>query len=123
MAARIRTGDDVIVISGKDKGKRGRVLQVLRAKDRVVVEGVNIITRHLKRNPQNPQAGGRVQRSASIHMSKVMPWTAQTPKGARVRFEGEGRGKSRVSAKGGAAIVGHGRGRGRATKAGAEPKS
>lgn len=105
MAARIRLGDEVVVISGKDKGKRGRVLRLQVAKNRVVVEGINVITRHLKRNPSNPSAGGRVQKPAAIHLSKVMPWSASDSKGVRVAFEGEGREKKRVAAKSGSVLT------------------
>jgi large subunit ribosomal protein L24 len=118
MAARIRTGDEVVVISGKDKGKRGRVLRVIREKSRVVVEGINVVTRHLRRNPQNPQAGGRIQRPAPMHISKVMPWSASDNKGVRVKFQGEGRGKQRLATKSGAVLAGHGKGKARATKGG-----
>ena len=97
---RIKDNDDVLVIRGKDKGKRGRVLRVLRAKNRVVVEGVNIIVRHLKRNPQNPQAGGRQERSAPIHISNVMPWSDADGKAVRVHSDGAGREKHRVSSTG-----------------------
>ena len=74
MPARIRTDDDVIVISGKDKGKRGKVLRVEPKKDRVYVEGLNIVKRH-----QRPQqtaggqtAGGVIEREGPIHVSNVM---------------------------------------------------
>ncbi|MAG57567.1 MAG: 50S ribosomal protein L24 [Planctomycetes bacterium] len=100
--ARIKQNDEVIVIRGKDKGKRGRVLRVLRIKKRVVVEGVNIVTRHLKRNPQNPQAGGRQERPAPIDASNVMPWSDSDSKAVRVHTEGTGRDKRRVSSAGSA---------------------
>lgn len=67
---KIRRGDDVKVIAGKDKGKTGRVLQMVTDKDRVIVEGVNVITRHIKPRPGVRQ-GGRVQQEASIHISNV----------------------------------------------------
>lgn len=67
---KIRKGDDVAVIAGKDKGKTGRVLQMVTDKDRVIVEGVNVITRHIKPRPGVRQ-GGRVQQEASIHISNV----------------------------------------------------
>ena len=67
---KIRRGDDVAVIAGKDKGKTGRVLHMLPEKNRVVVEGVNVITRHIKPRPGIRQ-GGRVQQEASIHLSNV----------------------------------------------------
>jgi len=98
--ARLKQNDEVIVIRGKDKGKRGRVLRILKAKDRVVVEGVNVVVRHLKRNPQNPQAGGRQERPAPIHASNVMLWSDQESKGVRIRVEGVGSEKRRVSSQG-----------------------
>ena len=67
---KIRKGDDVKVIAGKDKGKTGRVLQMVSEKDRIIVEGVNVITRHIKPRPGIRQ-GGRVQQEASIHISNV----------------------------------------------------
>jgi large subunit ribosomal protein L24 len=112
-ARKIRTNDEVVVIAGKDRGKRGKVLRVLTKHDRVVVEGVNTVTRHLKRNPQNPQLGGRVQRAAPIHVSNVMLWSAADGKGVRVKFDGDGRDKKRVAAKSGAA-VGAAQGKGKA---------
>jgi large subunit ribosomal protein L24 len=68
---RIRSGDNVLVIAGKEKGKTGRVERRLPEEDRVVVEGLNMITRHLKPRPGVRQ-GGRVQQEASIHASNVM---------------------------------------------------
>ena len=66
----IRKGDTVYVNAGNDKGKTGKVLEVLRDKDRVIVEGVNMISKHTKPNPQNPQ-GGIVKKEAGIHISNV----------------------------------------------------
>ena len=67
---RIHRGDDVVVISGKDRGKTGRVLQMVPEKNRVIVEGVNVVTKHYKPRPGIRQ-GGRVQQEASIHISNV----------------------------------------------------
>ena len=67
----IRRNDTVVVTTGKDSGKRGRVLKVLPAKNRLIVEGVNIIKRHTKANPQRNIKGGVVEREASIHASNV----------------------------------------------------
>ncbi len=67
----IRRNDNVIVTTGKDRGKRGRVLKVLREKNRVVVEGVNFINRHTKPNPGKNVKGGIVKREASLHASNV----------------------------------------------------
>jgi large subunit ribosomal protein L24 len=68
----VKKNDTVIVRAGKDRGKRGRVLQVLADKNRVVIEGVNMIKRHTRPNPQKNIKGGIVEREASIHASNVM---------------------------------------------------
>ena len=67
----LRKNDDVVVTTGKDTGKRGRVLKVLPGKDRLVIEGVNIIKRHTRPNPQKNIKGGIVEREASLHASNV----------------------------------------------------
>jgi large subunit ribosomal protein L24 len=69
----IRKNDNVVVISGKYKGRRGRILRVNRKTNRVIVEGVNMIKRHTKPTNRNQQ-GGIIEREAAIHMSNVMPW-------------------------------------------------
>jgi large subunit ribosomal protein L24 len=79
---RIRKGDQVLVITGKNKGQRGDVLRV--ADDRVFVSNVNLIKRHTKPNPQANQAGGIVEREASIHLSNVQLFNPATNKGERV---------------------------------------
>jgi len=79
---RIRKGDHVIVIAGKNKGQRGDVLRV--SDDRVVVSNVNLVKRHTKPNPQANQAGGIVEREASIHLSNVLLFNPATNKGERV---------------------------------------
>ncbi|HXE78570.1 MAG TPA: 50S ribosomal protein L24 [Rhodanobacter sp.] len=79
---RIRKGDHVVVIAGKNKGQRGDVLQV--DGDRVVVSNVNLVKRHTKPNPQANQAGGIVEREASIHLSNVLLFNPATNKGGRV---------------------------------------
>lgn len=91
MTARIRKGDLVAVVTGDDKGKRGRVLRVLPETNRVVIEGVNLVFKHLRKSQQNPQ-GGRVRREAAVHVSKVMPIDPSTDKPTRVSStEVEGR--------------------------------
>ena len=80
---RIKKGDEVIVIAGKDKGKRGNVLRVLE-NDRLIVENVNIIKRHTRANPQAGVSGGILEKEASIHASNVMLFNAQAGKGDRV---------------------------------------
>ena len=79
---RIKKGDQVVVIAGKDKGKQGEVVRV--AGDRVVVSNINVVKRHTKPNPQAGQPGGVVEREASIHISNVMLLNPATGKGERV---------------------------------------
>jgi len=67
----LRRNDNVVVTTGKDRGKRGRVLKVLRDKNRLIVEGVNFINRHTKPNPQKNIKGGVMKREASLHASNV----------------------------------------------------
>jgi large subunit ribosomal protein L24 len=67
----IRRNDTVVVTTGKDSGKRGRVLKVIPVKNRLIVEGVNIIKRHTRPNPQRNIKGGIVEREASLHASNV----------------------------------------------------
>ena len=82
MANRIKKGDTVVVIAGKDKGKQGEVVRV--AGDKVVVSNINIVKRHTKPNPQAGQPGGVIEREAPIHISNVMPFNPATGKGERV---------------------------------------
>jgi len=82
---RIKKGDEVIVIAGKDKGRRGNVVQVLD-NDRVLVEGINMIKRHTKHNPARGIAGGIIEREASIHLSNVMLFNPSINKGDRIGF-------------------------------------
>ena len=82
---RIRKGDQVVVIAGKDKGKTGDVVRV--AGDKVVVSNINIVKRHTKPNPQAGQAGGVIEREAPIHISNVMLFNPASGKGERVAFK------------------------------------
>ncbi|PNS07589.1 50S ribosomal protein L24 [Solilutibacter silvestris] len=79
---RIKKGDQVIVITGKDKGKKGDVVRV--AGERVFVSNINVVKRHTKPNPQAGQPGGVVEREASIHISNVMLFNPANGKGERV---------------------------------------
>jgi len=79
---RIRKGDQVIVIAGKNKGQRGEVVRV--AGDKLVVSNVNLVKRHTKPNPQANQPGGIVEREGPIHISNVMIFNSATGKGDRV---------------------------------------
>jgi large subunit ribosomal protein L24 len=71
LATPIRKNDNVVVTTGKDRGKRGRVVRIVADKNRVVVEGVNMIKRHTKANPQKQIKGGLVEREAPLHASNV----------------------------------------------------
>jgi large subunit ribosomal protein L24 len=85
MAARIRKGDTVVVISGAAKGRRGEVLRVMPRTERAVVQGVNVVKRHTKqRGPTQP--GGIVEQEASIHLSNLMLIDGKTDKPTRVGF-------------------------------------
>jgi len=81
---KIKKGDTVEVVSGKDAGKRGRVLVVDRSRDRLVIEGVNMIKRHTRPNPQKNIKGGIVEREASIHVSNVMVISPDSGQRSRV---------------------------------------
>ena len=86
MGARIRKDDMVVVIAGDHKGARGKVLRVIPEKQRVLVEGVNMVYRHVRKSQRNPQ-GGRIQKEAPLHLSNVMPLDPKADRGVRVRFE------------------------------------
>ncbi|NDV91736.1 50S ribosomal protein L24 [Alteromonas sp. 345S023] len=89
MANKIRRDDEVVVLAGKDKGKQGKVLKVLIADNRVIVEGVNLVKKHTKPNPQMGIAGGIVEKEASIHVSNVAIVNPATGKADRVGFRVE----------------------------------
>ena len=91
---RIRVGDTVYVRRGEDKGRRGKVMRVIKEKNRVIVEGVNQIKRHVRASAQN--AGGILEVEAPIDMSKVMPIDPETDKPTRVGFKSQKDGKIRV---------------------------
>ena len=83
---RIRKGDQVVVISGKDKGRHGTVLNV-RDDDRLIVEAVNMAKKHVKANPMAGAEGGIVEKEMPIHISNVMLFNSITNKGDRVGFK------------------------------------
>ncbi len=102
---KIRTGDTVVIISGKDKGKQGTVLRVFPAKNRVIVEGANMRIRHIKKTPQ--QAGQRISYEASLHASNVMVIDPKTKKPTRIGFRTDAKGrKIRIAKKSGEEIKG-----------------
>ena len=100
--SKIKKNDQVIVIAGRDKGRRGRVLEVLPAKGKVKVEGVGMIKRHQKANPQANRGGGIVDKEAFIDVSNVQLVDPQSGKPTRVKYNIEGDGtKTRVAAASG----------------------
>ena len=100
---KIRKGDEVIVITGRDKGKKGSVLNVLREDERVVVQGVNIVKRHQRQSAK--AQGGIVEKELSIHVSNVALLDRDSGKATRVGFKtlGDGR-KVRVAKRSGEVI-------------------
>ncbi|WP_373976488.1 50S ribosomal protein L24 [Chitinibacter sp. SCUT-21] len=84
---KIRKGDEVVVLTGKDKGKRGTVVRALPATDRVVVEGVNVVKKHQKPNPMRGVQGGIVELTMPVHVSNVAIFNAKTGKADRVGFK------------------------------------
>ena len=104
-AAKIKKGDTVVVLSGKDKGKTGEVTKSMPKDGKVVVAGVNVITRHRKPSQVNPQ-GGLERAEAPLHVSKVAVADPKTGKPTRVRFETQDGKKVRVAVKSGETING-----------------
>ncbi len=86
MACHVKKNEIVEVIAGAHRGAQGKVLHVDPARQLVLVEGVNVVFRHVRPNRRNPQ-GGRVEKEATIHISNVLPVDTKTQKGSRVHFE------------------------------------
>lgn len=101
---KIRRDDEVVVIAGKDKGKRGKVVKVL-ADNRVVVTGINMVKKHQKPNPYLQQPGGIVEKEAAIQASNVAIWNPKTEKADRVGFKVEGDKKVRFFKSNGEVIA------------------
>jgi large subunit ribosomal protein L24 len=96
----VRKGDQVVVIAGKEKGKRGRVLRLLTAKGRIVIERVNLVKRHTKPTQRQPR-GGILEKEGSVEASNVALWCGKcvAPRRARKEGLGEGETKKRVCTK------------------------
>lgn len=103
MKFKMRKGDLVEVIAGKNKGKQGKIRELLVEKNRVIVEGVNMVKRHTKPSQANQQ-GGIIEKEAAIHASNVLLVDPKTNKGARVKIVIKGDKKSRVFKKSGAEL-------------------
>lgn len=103
--AKIKKNDQVVVIAGRDKGKRGRVLEVLPREGKVKVEGAAMIKKHQKANPSNNRGGGIIDKEAYLNISNVQLIDPDSGKPTRVKYEIEGDGtKTRVSARSGQAF-------------------
>lgn len=100
---KIKKGDQVEVISGKDRGKRGEVLAVLVQSEKVIVKGANIMKRHIKAK-RDGQSGERIEKEAPIHVSNVMLVCKETNKPTRIGYKMEGEEKVRVSKRSGKTI-------------------
>ena len=99
---KIKTGDSVIIIAGKDKGKTGNVSSVLKANDRVIVEGINIVKRHRKATQESP--GKIEEKEASIHISNVAHVDPESGKATRIKYEVKDGVKRRLSVISGALL-------------------
>jgi large subunit ribosomal protein L24 len=96
---RVRKGDTVVVIAGKDKGKRGKVLRLVKKTGRVVIERVAMVKRHTKPTQRNPQ-GGIIEKEGSVHLSNVMLVDPGSDKPTRVKIKNENGTRSRVGKSG-----------------------
>lgn len=90
---KLKTGDNVIVISGNNKGKMGTIKSVDRIKNRAIVEGVNMVTKHVKPDAQNPQGGELKKMEAPLHISNLAYVDAQTDKAVRIGRKVDSKGK------------------------------
>jgi|SRR5699024_319680 len=99
----VKKGDKVKVLTGKDKGKQGTVLEVFHKEDRLIVEGVNLVHKHAKPSQENPQ-GGILNVEASIHVSNVLPIDPKSGEPTRVGYEIKDGKKIRIAKKSGAPL-------------------
>ncbi len=106
MGVRVKKDDVVVVIAGRDKGRQGRVLRVIRERNKVVVEGINVMKRHMRPTPQQPE-GGIIEREMPIHLSNVMLFDGKADGPTRVKYETNDEGKKvRKSVKSGVLLEG-----------------
>ena len=103
--SRIKKNDQVLIIAGRDKGKRGRVLEVTPVTGKIKVEGVGVIKRHQRANPQSNRGGGIIEKEAFISISNVQLIDPQSGKPTRIKYQIEGDGsKIRVAASSGQSL-------------------
>ena len=100
---KIKKGDNVIVVTGRDKGKQGEVLEVIRAESRVRVQGINMVKRH--RRATQTDAGGIVSKEASLHISNVAHIDPESGKATRVGYEEKDGNKIRIARRSGKALA------------------
>ncbi|WP_181351028.1 50S ribosomal protein L24 [Thalassobacillus sp. CUG 92003] len=99
----VKQGDKVMVITGKDKGKQGTILEAYPTKDRVLVEGINVVKKHAKPSQENPQ-GGILNQEAPVHVSNVMPIDPKSGEPTRVGYQNENGKKVRIAKKSGESL-------------------
>ena len=93
---KLRTGDEVVVISGKDIGKKGTVEKISKFNNKAIITGINMVKKHTKPNPQLGETGGIVEKEASINLSNVAIWNPKQKKADRISFQIDGEKKLRV---------------------------
>ena len=93
---KLRTGDEVIVISGKDIGKKGTVQKISKFNNKAVISGINVMKKHTKPNPQMGEAGGIIEKEAAINLSNIAIWNPKKKKADRISFQTDGEKKLRV---------------------------
>ena len=93
---KLRTGDEVVVIAGKDLGKKGTVQKISKFNNKAVITGINLIKKHTKPNPQLGETGGIVEKEAAIHLSNIAIWNPKKKKADRISFQMDGDKKLRV---------------------------
>ena len=93
---KLRTGDEVVVIAGKDLGKKGTVQKISKFNSKAVITGINLIKKHTKPNPQLGETGGIVEKEAAIHLSNIAIWNPKKKKADRISFQMDGDKKLRV---------------------------
>ena len=100
---KLRVGDTVQVVAGSDKGKTGEIIQILRKEDRVIVEGINMVTKHIKPSQADPE-GGIVTREAPLHVSNVAYYDSKAKEPVKVGYKIEDGQKIRINKKTGKAL-------------------
>ncbi|HMB00048.1 MAG TPA: 50S ribosomal protein L24 [Spirochaetota bacterium] len=103
LRTKLKKGDPVVVIAGKEKGKQGKILDILRHQEKVLVEGINIVKKTIKKTQENP-SGGITSREAPVHISNVMYYEADSGKGVRLGIKNDDKKRVRYSKASGATI-------------------